>query len=177
MAAWKTWVGMALIFVSGAGVGSVATAYTLKERMTETSFEQRGGRQMGQKFLQRMERRLDLSPEQRTAIEKILAGSENEMRSEIGPRVRDRMKKTGDEIAAVLNPEQREKFERMRDRMSRHGERGGRRGEGRGMDRFDGDRPFRGSRGEGRFGRGAADGMGGESVGNDAGGPPASEQP
>lgn len=69
-----------------------------------------------------LERNLELSPEQRSEIDGILERSHEraqELRHEMGPRVRSLMESTTEEIEAVLSPEQQEDFERMRERHRR----------------------------------------------------------
>jgi len=83
-------------------------------------------RGMGPFFVERLERDLELTPEQIGRIEEIVHESRIEfegLRREMRPRLRDQMDRTTERIAEVLTPEQREKFERLRGRPDRRMER------------------------------------------------------
>ena len=65
-------------------------------------------------FLRRMERDLDLAPEQREPIDKILKeGQERtkKLMETVEPRRREEFKKTIEEFRAVLRPEQQKRFD------------------------------------------------------------------
>jgi DNA-binding protein H-NS len=65
-------------------------------------------------FLRRMERALDLTPEQREPIDKVLKeGQERtkKLMETVEPRRREEFKKTIEEFRAVLTPEQRQRFD------------------------------------------------------------------
>ena len=69
-----------------------------------------------------MERELDLSADQKTRIEAILADSRKrsaEIRYEVKPRVEALMTETSKRIAEVLTEDQRQRFERLQ-RLQRH---------------------------------------------------------
>ena len=68
----------------------------------------------------RLDRHLDLTPEQRKQIEAILERRHariNEVWSEVRPRVRREIEQTNEEIARVLTAEQRVEFEKMKMRL------------------------------------------------------------
>jgi len=68
-------------------------------------------------FADRLEHQLELSPEQRAEIEKILRDSRKEaeaLRLEVGPRARRIMEVAQSEIEEILTPEQREKLAELR---------------------------------------------------------------
>ena len=81
-------------------------------------------------MLNRLDRRLDLTDAQRKQVEEILRRRHariNAMWSGVRPRVRAEVDATNAEIAKVLTPEQRAKFERMRMHLGdRYGRPGGR---------------------------------------------------
>ena len=65
-------------------------------------------------FLRRMERELDLTPEQREPIDKVLKEGQERMKKlmeTVEPRRREEFKKTMEEFRAVLTPEQRKRFD------------------------------------------------------------------
>jgi Spy/CpxP family protein refolding chaperone len=67
-------------------------------------------------FLRRMERELDLTPEQREPIDKVLKeGQERtkKLTETVEPRRREEFKKTIEEFRAVLTPEQRKRFDEL----------------------------------------------------------------
>jgi hypothetical protein len=77
-------------------------------------------------FLERLDREVHLTPEQRERIEKILAEGQERNRQiweRIQPELRREMQQTHDRIRAELNPEQRQRFEElMKQRPSRKGD-------------------------------------------------------
>jgi Spy/CpxP family protein refolding chaperone len=65
-------------------------------------------------FLRRMERELDLTPEQREPIDKVLKeGQERtkKLMETVEPRRREEFKRTVEEFRAVLTPEQQKRFD------------------------------------------------------------------
>ena len=65
-------------------------------------------------FLRRMQRELDLTPEQREPIDRILKEGQDRMKKlmeTVEPRRREELKKTIDEFRAVLTPEQQTRFD------------------------------------------------------------------
>jgi Spy/CpxP family protein refolding chaperone len=67
-------------------------------------------------FLRRMERELDLTPEQREPIDKVLKeGQERtkKLMETVEPRRREEFKRTIEEFRAVLTPEQRKRLDEL----------------------------------------------------------------
>lgn len=65
----------------------------------------------------RLDRHLDLTDEQRAKVERILARRHDRMNAlwtSIRPQLRREIDSTNDEIAGILTPEQRERFEKMK---------------------------------------------------------------
>src|ERR1035437_10655453 len=65
-------------------------------------------------FLRRMERELDLTPEQREPIDKILKQGQERMKKlqdTVEPRRREVLKKTIEDFRTVLTPDQRKRFD------------------------------------------------------------------
>jgi Spy/CpxP family protein refolding chaperone len=65
-------------------------------------------------FLRRMERELDITPEQREPIDKVLKEGQERMKKlmeTVEPRRREDFKQTMEEFRAVLTPEQRKRFD------------------------------------------------------------------
>lgn len=106
------------IFVTGCLVGIAAThlfyAWKLR-RPGEPS------RAMVEMFHHRLERDLDLSPEQARQVRGILERSHEraeELRNDVFPRVREIMDSASEEIEALLDEEQRRRFQELRRRHS-----------------------------------------------------------
>lgn len=73
-------------------------------------------------FVRKMDRELQLTPEQRQKIEAIIMGSQQRMKTiwdAVEPQVRDEYRGSRHEIFEVLNPEQREKMKSWRRNGSR----------------------------------------------------------
>jgi hypothetical protein len=67
-------------------------------------------------FLRRMERELELTPEQRDPIDKILKDGQERMKKlmdTVEPRRREEFKRTMEEFQAVLTPEQHKRFDAL----------------------------------------------------------------
>lgn len=78
----------------------------------------------GERYLRHMEAELDLTPQQRTRIDSILADQQArvmEITRETRPLLRQVAEDTRGAIHEVLTPEQRERFQEMRQRRDRRG--------------------------------------------------------
>ena len=67
-------------------------------------------------FLRRMERELDLTPEQRDPIDRILKDAQErtkKLMDTVEPRRREEFKRTVEEFQAVLTPEQHKRFDEL----------------------------------------------------------------
>ncbi|HEX5220234.1 MAG TPA: hypothetical protein VFZ59_11755 [Verrucomicrobiae bacterium] len=77
---------------------------------------------LSREFIQVLDRQLQLTPEQRERVSRIMVeGQERvrELRSRIDPELRKELQQTREQIRAVLTPEQRERFEQMMKRPAR----------------------------------------------------------
>jgi Spy/CpxP family protein refolding chaperone len=111
-------IALAVTFVAGAAVGIVA----------DRVFHRRHGipEFATHALVHRLDRRLDLSDAQQKKVEEIIERHHtriNSFFSAVHPRVREEIEQANREIAAVLTPEQRRKFEEMKMHV---GHRGGR---------------------------------------------------
>lgn len=71
-------------------------------------------------FFRKMQRQLDLAPEQQEQIDKIMKDSQERVRplwDQIGPQMGAELKRVRQEVAKVLTPEQRKKM----NELMRHG--------------------------------------------------------
>jgi len=85
------------------------------------------GHGAGPFFLERLERQLELTPEQSRQVEAILEESHREateLHEEMLPRVQAQLEQTRQRILEVLTPEQRQKFEEFHRHHRRVLERG-----------------------------------------------------
>jgi len=67
-------------------------------------------------FLRRMQKQLDLTPAQRDAITKIMKGSQERSRplwEQIGPQMREELRRVREEIRQVLTPDQQKKMDEL----------------------------------------------------------------
>ena len=109
---WRILLGLLLVFFAGAATGFFGGAWH-----AHRIFGERHGRMMGERMRERMERQLDLTPEQVQVVDPILrktAQRLQEIRAETGQRVSQTMEESRRELAVHLTPEQTAKLERMR---------------------------------------------------------------
>ncbi len=79
---WRIMLGLALVFLAGAASGFFGGAWQARR-----TFDERHGRMMGERMRERMQRQLDLTPEQLAVIDPILkktAQGLREIREETG---------------------------------------------------------------------------------------------
>ncbi|HEY5910416.1 MAG TPA: hypothetical protein VJA21_07405 [Verrucomicrobiae bacterium] len=119
MNSWKAILAALVIFGAGGLTGGV-----LSWRIREANVLQRPHRasQPGSpggwrlEFLRRAQRELDLSPEQRERVDKILKESQERSRmimEPISPQIRAEMQRTKDEFRSVLTPQQQKRFDEL----------------------------------------------------------------
>lgn len=73
-------------------------------------------------FLRRAERELNLTPEQRERIDKIISASQERTKKimePVTPKIREDMKQTKEEFRAVLTPEQQQRFDELVKQLQR----------------------------------------------------------
>jgi Spy/CpxP family protein refolding chaperone len=78
-------------------------------------------------MVRHLERRLDLTTEQRREVEAILKRHHDrifQLTESVRPQVRQEIEAANREIEAVLTPEQRERFEKLKLQLGRHEGRG-----------------------------------------------------
>lgn len=114
----KRWTAVALLaaaFLLGVVVGGLGGELLHLRRIA--AWHHGDGGPPGFGFLgQRLERRLELSPEQARRVDEILQRTRRDlwkMRREVGPEIHRRMTGARAEIEAVLTPEQRDAFRRL----------------------------------------------------------------
>ena len=123
MKRWQALLALAGLFVLGVVSGSLGAhlyyARALDRPPGPPPFF--GGR-MGP----RLERHLELTPEQGEQLRAILDETRREaeaLRRELGPRMREVMQRSEERIREMLTPEQRQRFEELRRQHRRRSER------------------------------------------------------
>ena len=119
---WKPILAALVIFAAGVVTGGLtvnlrtkppaAGLRALQQRITPAQNWDNRIRELGK----RMERQLDLTPDQRERIEAIIRDSQRRIKGvfeEVAPKARDEFRETRMRIRDVLTPEQRRKFEEL----------------------------------------------------------------
>ncbi|MEQ2009232.1 MAG: hypothetical protein ABMA26_20820 [Limisphaerales bacterium] len=113
---WKVVLALVALFLLGAATGTVITLKVVKRVIEGRTNPER----MSQSLLQEYQRRLRLTPEQAEKIRPILQRTGREMwelRAEMSGRTFQVIRLSHEEIAAELQPEQREEFARVNKEM------------------------------------------------------------
>ncbi|MCP4643920.1 MAG: hypothetical protein GY851_25985 [bacterium] len=108
----KTAVLALVIFLCGAVAGGGVTSHMIWSRMRD-AFKDPSA--IPTRIAGHMQRKLDLTDDQRDEIEAIFRSTGEELmalREEVEPRLADHFRKARDEVKAVLTPEQAEKWEK-----------------------------------------------------------------
>lgn len=111
---WFIAAGVVLVFFAGIATGVFAGAWRAKQ-----VFIVRHGPQMSERLRERIERELQLTPEQLQQARPIFDETARELdaiREETGRRVAETMAKSHRRMAAFLTPEQQERLKRMQQR-------------------------------------------------------------
>jgi Spy/CpxP family protein refolding chaperone len=114
---WRIAIGLLLVFFAGAATGVFAGAWHAR-----STFKVRHGGMMGDRMREHITRHLDLTPEQQRIVDPILdrtAAELHAIRTETGQRVSETMRRSHQEIAPHLDPEQQAKLEKMKHRHMR----------------------------------------------------------
>lgn len=116
---WRVILAAAVIFLAGVGTGAVVVrTYAPKiVKRTHLSPPLPIGHDRRQEYISKLDRELQLTPEQRTQVEGILADSQERMKQmwePIEPQVKNEYRRTRREISEILNPEQQAKMKQWR---------------------------------------------------------------
>lgn len=118
---WQVRLAALVIFTLGAAAGALAlNAY---RSWSHASAGPDGGR--GDRFARMLER-LNLTPEQKTEVQQILADTREQVRAaraETEPRMAEIRRHTDERLQKILTAEQWQQFQQMKDEM-RRGRRG-----------------------------------------------------
>ena len=111
---WKPILAALVIFAAGVITGGLTTRLASPPKTAETHGPPPGSFRVRKELVDRMQRELYLSVEQRENIEKILRESHERTRQlwdSIAPQAQAEQKRVRDEIRGVLTPEQQARFE------------------------------------------------------------------
>ncbi len=116
----KPWLVIGLVFFAGIAVGVMGTRTAIRRGLDRARLDPKFARERVDNVRERMEKELvsnlDLTPEQQTNVHQVFVESGEQMRkvhSEFEPRMKEIFETAHQKIAALLNPEQREKYEQM----------------------------------------------------------------
>jgi Spy/CpxP family protein refolding chaperone len=123
---WRVILAAAVIFLAGAGTGAIVTRTFAPKIVKRTHVSQPlpTGPDRRQEYIARLDRELQLTAEQRTQVEVILAASQKRMKElwePMEPQVKEEYRRTRREISEILSPEQQARMKQWRkDRDDRH---------------------------------------------------------
>ncbi|MFH1038153.1 MAG: hypothetical protein V1789_05730 [PVC group bacterium] len=116
---WKFWIIAALLFISGALLGSAGTAFYVRHSVWQIMAGD--STLIHRTIMRRLTRELDLTDEQRTRAEEIIRAGQERMaiiRRETAPRVGAAIGDTVADLKKILSAEQTRELDRLVDRMS-----------------------------------------------------------
>ena len=119
MSSWKVILAALVIFVSGITTGALIRRPPERPPTPESA---PAPGKFRTDALRKITRELDLTAEQREAVEKTLKESQERTRllwDQIGPDLREESRLARQNIARILTPEQRKKFEEAMDKRRR----------------------------------------------------------
>lgn len=122
MNTWKVIFATVVIFGAGVVTGAFVAKYSVLQNPPRQAHAQSnrvqpisaGGIRID--FLRRVERDLNLTAEQREEIDKIIAASQERSKKimePVTPKIREELQQTREQFRAVLNPEQRTRFDEL----------------------------------------------------------------
>jgi Spy/CpxP family protein refolding chaperone len=109
--AWKVILATIVIFGAGVVTGALVVRHSTQ---APAAVRPHGMGAPRLEFLRRAERELNLKPDQRERIDRILKASQERTRKlmePVAPELRAELEQTKNEFLAVLTPEQRTRFE------------------------------------------------------------------
>jgi Spy/CpxP family protein refolding chaperone len=118
---WKVIFATVVIFGAGVITGALVVKYAAQ---TPVHASRPGGNRVSPisaggiriEFLRRVERDLTLTADQREQIDKIIAASQErskKLMEPIQPKIREELQETREQFRAVLNPEQKIRFDEL----------------------------------------------------------------
>ena len=124
MKSWKVILATLVIFGAGALTGALVVRQTQKMDLRVQQSPSRPGHpatinaagDLRLEFLRRAQRELDLSPDQRENIDKIIKQSQertHKLMEPVAPELHAELQRTKEQFLQVLNPSQRQRFEKI----------------------------------------------------------------
>jgi len=118
---WKIVLATLVIFVAGVVTGGLLVSYSdraqpKRHRATPAKISNAMPKGLRMDFLQNLDREIDLTPEQRSRIEKIISEGQERNRqiwNRMMPELRREMQFTRERIRATLQPDQLPRFEEL----------------------------------------------------------------
>jgi Spy/CpxP family protein refolding chaperone len=120
---WKVILATMVIFGAGVVTGSLVVWQTAVKHPAKQQHGNAVNRSIPTapgltrvEFLRRAERELDLTPEQRTQAEKVIADSQDRTKKimePVAPKIREQLNQTKEQFRALLTPEQKSRFDEM----------------------------------------------------------------
>ena len=111
-------VVVVVAFIAGLLVGVAGDhVYLIHSRRL---FSRHGMESMKQRMLNRLDRELDLNPQQREQVHRIIETHHQRIEvlsSSVRPQIREELERANREISAILTPDQRVKYQAIRVRM------------------------------------------------------------
>jgi hypothetical protein len=127
VSAWKVILATLAIFSAGLVIGGLGVRQLLQPAQQETI--RRAGPMpvpLRNEYIQNLGRELRMSDQQRGAVSNVVQQSQDRVRhlhDRIAPDVRDEVRRTRQEIRALLTPEQQRQFDELPRRRLRRGDR------------------------------------------------------
>jgi hypothetical protein len=119
MNTWKLTAGVALVFIVGALVGSVGTRFYLNHRY-HPFMQERGNRTAF--IMKRLSKDLSLTQNQKIAIEKIVAQTEEKLREHFlqrRPEIENIIDDGFSQMKKELNDDQKKKLDELREKFEK----------------------------------------------------------
>lgn len=124
MNTWKVIFATIVIFGAGVVTGALVVKYSAQTPVHQSRQGSSGGNRIQPisaggiriEFLRRVERDLNLTPDQREQIDKIISASQErskKLMEPIQPKIREELQQTKEQFRAVLNPEQKIRFDEL----------------------------------------------------------------
>ena len=128
---WKVILATIVIFGAGAITGALAVRENQKINLPAQQRPSGPGRagmitaagDLRLEFLRRAQRELDLSPDQRESIDKLIKESQERTRKlmePVAPELHAELQRTKEQFLQVLNPTQRMRFEKLVNKRQQH---------------------------------------------------------
>ncbi len=120
MKLFRAIAGISAIFILGGVAGALVTSLVIKNRIE--TFHEKGPPPIKPLLMDRMDRHLELTPEQKQAVGEILESTQKNLaglRQDFRPRLRSIFSECFRQIEAQLTPSQKQRFQAMQKDLPR----------------------------------------------------------